>query len=149
MYGRSKATYGRKRDTDTGVRTSVQRNKMYCTTQRSRAQAHSSTTPGAVDALLQYSTRALTSRVLHREQWRTGTATVGGGAQSCQTVLLLMVASGGVRARTMLAEASVGGGLVHGCSFWWWKKRTELIERCDGRGAIGWRCCVIIYISTY
>ena len=47
---------------------------------RSRAQAHPLTPPCVVDALLQYSTRALTSCVLHREQWRTGTATVGGGA---------------------------------------------------------------------
>ena len=47
------------------------------TTQRSRAQVHPPTTPCAVDALLQYSTRVLTSCVLHREQWRTGTATVG------------------------------------------------------------------------
>ena len=48
------------------------------TTQRSRAQIHPPTTPCAVDALLQHSTRALTSCELHREQWRAGTATVGG-----------------------------------------------------------------------
>ncbi len=81
------------------------------TTQRSRAQVHPPTTPCAVDALLQYSTRALTSCVLYRELWRTGTPTVGGGAQRVfPTMLLLMVAGGEVRARTMLAEASVGGG---------------------------------------
>ena len=111
------------------------------TTQRFRAQVHSPTTPCAVDALLQYSTRALTSCVLYREQWRTGTATVGGG-ELCPTMLLLMVAGGRVRARTLLAEASVGGGVVDGCSFWWWKTRAEFIQRCDGRGAIGRRCCV-------
>ena len=38
-------------------------------------------------------------------------------------MLLLMVAGGEVRARTMLAEASVGGGLVNGYSFWWWETR--------------------------
>ena len=48
-------------------------------------------------------------------------------------MLLLMVADGGVRARTILAEASVGGGLVDGCSFWWWDRRAELIQvlRCQ------------------
>ena len=39
-------------------------------------------------------------------------------------MLLLMVDGGGVRARTMLAEASVGG-LVDGCRRWW-ERRAEL-----------------------
>ena len=112
------------------------------TTQRSRAQAHLPTTPCAVDTLLQYSTRALTSCVLHREQWRTGTATIGGGMNElCPTMLLLMVAGGRVRARMMLAEASVEGGLVDGCSFWWWERHAKLIQRFDGGRAIGqWSC---------
>ena len=63
-------------------------------------------------------------------------------AELCPTMLLLMVAGGGVRARTMLAEASVGGGLVDGCSFWQWERRAELLQRCDGGGGIGRRCCV-------
>ena len=29
-----------------------------------------------------------------------------------------------------------------GCSFWWWERRAELAQRCDGRAAIGRRCCV-------
>ena len=40
-------------------------------------------------------------------------------------MLLLMVAGGGVRARTMLAQTRVGG-LVDGCSSWWWERRAEL-----------------------
>ena len=47
-----------------------------------------------------------------------------------------------MRARTMLAEASVAEGLVNGCSYWWRERRAELIQRCDGGGAIGRRCCV-------
>ena len=57
-------------------------------------------------------------------------------------MLLLVVAGGGVRARMMLAEASVGGGLEGGCSFWQWERRAELLQRCDGGGGIGRRCCV-------
>ena len=49
----------------------------------------------------------------------------GWSAEVCPTMLLLMVAGEGVRARTMLAEASVGG-LVDGCSSWWWERRAEL-----------------------
>ena len=52
----------------------------------------------------------------------------------CPTMLLLMVV-GGVHTRTMLAEASIGEGLVDRCSFWWWERRAELIQRCGGRGA--------------
>ena len=66
----------------------------------------------------------------------------GWSAELCQTMLLLMVAGEGVRARTMLAEASVGGGLEDGCSFWQWERRAELLQRCDGGGGIGRRCCV-------
>ena len=60
----------------------------------------------------------------------------------CPTMLLLMVAGGGVRARTMLAEASVGGGLVDRCSFWWWERRacrahtTMAEERLVGSAAL-------------
>ena len=39
--------------------------------------------------------------------------------------MLLLMVDGGVRARTMLAEASVGG-LVDGCSSWWWERCAEL-----------------------
>ena len=63
----------------------------------------------------------------------------GWSAEVCQTMLLLMVAGEGVRARTMLAEASVGG-LVDGCSFWWWERRAELTALSNG--LIDWRCCV-------
>ena len=83
------------------------------TTQRSRAQVHPPTTPCVVDALLHYSTRELTSCVLHRERGRRlsgversgvsdNAATDGGG--------------GGVRAQTTLAEASVGEGSVTGAA---------------------------------
>ena len=46
-------------------------------------------------------------------------------------MLLLMVTGEGVCARTMLAEASVGG-LVDGCSFWWWERRAELTALSNG-----------------
>ena len=55
----------------------------------------------------------------------------GWSAELCPTMLLLMVDGGGVRARTMLAEASVGG-LVDGCSFWWWERRAELTALSNG-----------------
>ena len=29
-----------------------------------------------------------------------------------------------------------------GCSFWQWERRAELLQRCDGGGGIGRRCCV-------
>ena len=68
-------------------------------TQRSRAQVHIPTVPCVVSALLQYSIRTLTSSVLHREQWGTGTATVRMEHKvvrwrrvlRCQTVLLGVV----------------------------------------------------------
>ena len=84
------------------------------TTQRSRAQVHPPTTPCAVDALLQYSARELTSCVLHREQWRMGTATVGGGAGGVSDNA---ATDGGiVVVIVVLAEASVGGGSVTGAA---------------------------------
>ena len=54
----------------------------------------------------------------------------GWSAELCQTMLLLMVAGEGVRARTMLAEPSVGG-LVDGCR-WWWERRAELTALSNG-----------------
>ena len=45
-------------------------------------------------------------------------------------MLLLMVDGGGVRARSMLAEASVGG-LVDGCRRWW-ERRAELSALSNG-----------------
>ena len=60
------------------------------TTQRSRAQVHPPTTPCAVDALLQYSTRALTSCVLHMQKAveNEDVNCQGWSAELCQTMLL-------------------------------------------------------------
>ena len=122
------------------------------TTQRSRAQVHPPTTPCVVDALLQYSTKVLSSKQYSTHQLCASQRAAENGdgdrdcrgwsTELCQTMLLLMVAGGGVRARTMLAEASVGG-LVDRHSFWRWERRAEFIPRCDGGGAIGRRCCVV------
>ena len=54
----------------------------------------------------------------------------GWSAELCPTMLLLMVDGRGVRARTMLAEASVGG-LVDGCRRWW-ERRAELSALSNG-----------------
>ena len=62
------------------------------------------------------------------EQRRTGTATVGGGGE--RRVVSDNAATDGGR-WTMLAESSVGG-LVDGCSFWWWERRAELTALSNG-----------------
>ena len=112
------------------------------TTQRSRAQVHPPTTPCAVDALLQYSARALTSCVLHREQWRTGTATVGVERR----VVPDNAATDGGRWWSARSDDAGRGEcwrrLVDGYSFWRWERRAEFLQRCDGREGIGRRCCV-------
>ena len=59
-----------------------------------------------------------------------GRRLLGWSAELCPTMLLLMVDGGGVRARTMLAEASVGG-LVDGCRRWW-ERRAELSALSNG-----------------
>ena len=96
------------------------------TTQRSRAQVHPPTPPmcGGCTTAIQYkSTHQLCASQRAAEKGDGDCR--GWSAEVCPTMLLLMVAGGGVRARTMLAEASVGG-LVDGCSSWWWERRAEL-----------------------
>ena len=77
------------------------------TTQRSRAQVHPPTTPCVVDALLQYSTKVLSSKQYSTHQLCASQRAAENGdgdrdcrgwsTELCQTMLLLMVAGGGVR----------------------------------------------------
>ena len=87
------------------------------TTQRSRAQVHPPTTPCAVDALLLYkSTHQLCVSSQRAAENRDGDCQ-GWSAEVCPTMLLLMVAGEGVRAQTMLAEASIA-----------WRRVSERVQ---------------------